>query len=414
LDIDWRFEKVSGIQSQIAKLEIEERTNPPSRKTSDQNDLTDDRIRGGPDTAFASLKSFYSSHLSISNPTDPLLTPSGSYSYSSPSSLARIMSLYTSRGGYGKKNAGKASSMRESADVSEGLRTVDLDSDQHAVERLRSHGWTAANSIAQQVEQRSSPKFSEDLRPKPIYLRTKRSKRCRICRHILVKPEAKVTSTRFKIKLIAINYIPTISVKPLQPSLPTQLPLIDLEALPASKPVQFLLSLKNPLFETIKVILGTPAKTPGRFGHKVTVLCPEFDVGPNVDQWDEALGSSNDSRSSKLHSTSKVENSGGEGGKVAEAGKVWEKGRNWTTVVVEAVCAPLRIPDEDMAEDEDILEIPLYVRIEWETDTPAEVGGVAKLDERRERRELAYWTVLGVGRVARQRESCRTGFVADD
>lgn len=351
-----------------------------------------------PDAVLTSLRSFYSSQLSSSNPADPLLTPSGGFNYSSPSSLARIMSLYTGRS-FGKKDTGNSSLMRESADVSEGLRIVDPTSDDEALEKLRNEGWTGTASVAQQAEQRHPSMFGDGLRPMPPLLRTKRSKRCRACRHLLVRPEQKVQSTRFRIRLVALNYIPTISLKPLQPSPSTELPLIDLKALRPLRPSQFLLTLKNPLFDAVKVTLATSVQTPGRYSHKVTVLCPQFDIGSNVDQWDEALGDGKSQRSSKFFNSSKVEYAGGEGGRVAEAGKVWEMGRNWTTVVVEVVCAAIT-DSEVLEEDEDVLEIPMFVRMEWEADLEREGKDEAK-SERKEKRELAYWTVVGVGRVGK-------------
>lgn len=45
-------------------------------------------------------------------------------------------------------------------------------------------------------------------------------------------------------------------------------------------------------------------------------------------------------------------------------------------------------------EDEDVLEIPVFIRVEWE----AEVEEKGK-EGGKEKRELAYWVVLGVGRV---------------
>ena len=104
-------------------------------------------------------------------------------------------------------------------------------------------------------------------------------------------------------------------------------------------------------------------------------------------------------------STSKVEYVGGERGKVAEAGKVWEKGRNWTTVVVEVVCQDV----EEAGEGEDVLEIPVFLRMEWEGDAMEReegrggsgVGESLKGEERKEKRELAFWVVVGVGRIER-------------
>ena len=386
----------------MGKLKIGGQYKAAPSKTSVPTSPTEPTPDDEPDSVFTALRSFYNSQLSVSNATDPLLTPSGGINYSSPSSLARIMSLYTGRSTYGKKDQGKSTAMREGIDLSEGLRVFDTDSDTAAIEKLRTQGWTSTASTAQRTEQKHPPRFTSDLRPTQAQLRTKRSKRCKTCRHILVKPEAKVQSTRFRIRLVALNYIPTITLKPLQPSPSTELPLLDINALPVLRASQFLLTLRNPLFDAVKITLGTPANTPGKHSHKVTILCPQFDIGPNADQWDEALGDNKNRRASKLLSTSKVEYVGGERGKVAEAGKVWEKGRNWTTGVGEVVCRDV----EDAGEGEDVLEIPIFLRMEWEGDTmEREEGGVAggslKGEEKKEKRELAFWVVVGVGRVGK-------------
>ena len=370
-----------------------------SEPPSDIEPTSASALNNDPAGAFSSMRSFYTSQLLASNPTDPLLTPSGGFNYSSPSSLARIMSLYTGRS-FGKKDTGKSRLMRESADGSEGLQITDPACDDEAIQKLCTGGWTGAASVAQQAEQRHPVRFTDNLRPMGPLLRTKRSKRCRACRHLLVRPEQKVQSTRFRIRLVALNYIPTMSLKPLQPSPSTELPLIDLKAIPPLRPSQFLLTLKNPLFDAVRVTLATPVQTPGRYSHKVTVLCPDFDIGSNVDQWDEALGDEKSRRSSKPFSVSKVEYAGGDGGKVAEAGKVWDKGRNWTTVVVEVVCANIAESQEELDEDEDVLEIPMFVRMEWEADLEREGKDEAR-SEKKEKRELAYWTVVGVGRVGK-------------
>ncbi len=410
LDIGWRFENNKNLHQQIAKLKIGGTPRSTSTMPTDlaksagseppyeTEPASVSTLDNDPDAVFASVRSFYSSQLSASYPSDPLLTPSGGYNYSSPSSLARIMSLYTGHS-FGKKDTGKSSLMRESADISEGLRIADPTCDDQALQKLRIEGWTGTASVAQRSKQRHASMFADDLRPRPPLLRTKRSKRCRACRHLLVKPEQKVQSTRFRIRLVALNYIPTISLKSLQPAPSTELPLIDLKAIPPLRASQFLLTLKNPLFDTVKVTLATSVQTPGRYSHKVTVLCPEFDIGSNVDQWDEALGDGQNRRSSKLFSISKVEYAGGEGGRVAEAGKVWEKGRNWTTVVVEVVCAAIA-ESEELGEDEDVLEIPMFVRMEWEADLEREGKDEAK-SEKKEKRELAYWSVVGVGRIGK-------------
>ncbi|KAF7348305.1 hypothetical protein MSAN_01784200 [Mycena sanguinolenta] len=49
------------------------------------------------------------------------------------------------------------------------------------------------------------------LKPLRIPLHSKRSKRCPACAHILIKPEQKAQSVRYKIKLVASNYLPAIA-----------------------------------------------------------------------------------------------------------------------------------------------------------------------------------------------------------
>jgi dynactin-4 len=165
---------------------------------------------------------------------------------------------------------------------------------------------------------------------------------------------------------------------------------------------QFLLTVANPLFDPVRVTLATPAESPGRVKTVVTILCPEFDVGANSDVWDEALNAGG--ASGKRKSLMPGAGSGGSGAtddesnkQQAEAGKIWGKGRNWTSVIVEIV--PGMLPSlDDIEEDEDLLEIPVFVRIEYETDAGGEekavTGGAGK-----EKREEAFWCVLGVGRI---------------
>ena len=417
LNIGWQFEKLSNIQAQIARLNLSEGHAAPSTPRSPETSGTDETTPNeGLGAAFKRLSDFYRSQLSKSNTADPLLTPSG-LNYSSPSNLMRIMSLYNNgKGGQGKKGSWKSEIMREGKDMSEGLQVIQPDQDVQAIERMRTEGWACTLSQSQRSMQKHSLRFTSELRPIPDLLRTKRNKRCRTCRHILVKPEPKVQTTRFRIRLLAINYIPTISVVPLQPAPSTHIPAINQDSLPALKACQFLLTLKNPLFESVKVTLATPPRTPGRYGHKVTILCPEMNIGPNVDKWDEALGDAKTRRTSRILPgfANKPEYVGGEGGKVAEAGKVWEKGRNWTSVVVEVVCALAgnddippaensggRESDDFEQEDEDVVEIPIFVRMEWEGDMAAGDGAATIKGDVKEKRELAFWTVVGIGRVSR-------------
>lgn len=97
-------------------------------------------------------------------------------------------------------------------------------------------------------------------------------------------------------------------------------------------------------------------------------------------------------------------------------GKPWNKGRNWTSVVVEVTPGKLQaklpgldqqkrleeeVQRERTEEDADVCEIAVFVRVEWEADAAGDGDG--KLGERdgREKRELAYWCVVGVGRIGK-------------
>lgn len=361
-----------------------------------------------PESQFSNLKSFYQSQIAEASPTSALGFTGGDYGYGSPGALSRIMGLYTGGNFADKKVKSKKANFREARDALEGLQIMDPAKEGETIKKLQEEGWAGTTSLDQKAEQLSIAPFVSDLRPIAYVLRTKRSKRCKTCRHILSKPESKVQTTRFRIRLVALNYIPSITIKPLQPLAPSQRSLLT-----PLKPTQFLLTFKNPLFESVKVNIATPAQTPGRFASKVTVLCPQFEVGANTDAWEEALreggkGTGGEKRRTKAEAH--------EGQAQAEAGKIWERGRNWVSVVVEVIPASLRIEGPDflkteeqkrdggpLREDEDVVEIPVFVRVEWEADAAQDdAGGLASMREKdgREKRELAYWCVLGVGRTA--------------
>ncbi|KAK5989862.1 Dynactin subunit 4-like protein [Cladobotryum mycophilum] len=365
-EIGIEFDRPSGIYSQLSKERRKE--NP------DEPPVPDDLLDA--DLQFSNLRSFYQAQLADAN------SSIGGIGISSPAALSRIMSLYTGRGRSGNRQQGPPDVMREALGTDEGLKIANLND-----------------------EQSEPTRFQDELRPIPYLLRSKRSKRCPACRHIISKPEAKVTSTRFKIRLVAKSYIPTITIKPFTPTAKpvpvTYRPGSEEEApLKPHNPYQFILTFKNPIFERIKVTLATPNTTPGRFSSRVTVLCPQFDVDANTDMWDDAL--KEDERDNRKGD----ENAG------PEVGKIWEKGRNWVSIVLEVIPPSLRLEqlprgqDVDrspLREDEDILEIPMFVRMEWETDSQADMGsGGSKEKEAREKRELAYWCVLGVGRISHE------------
>lgn len=420
LDIGITFDKPTNIRSQLSKIvdsssrrqasrsveglksplsaysSIDEYVTPPEDPQPAQHEegpALDTKAR------FNALKSFYRNQIAetSSSPTDPL-GPDFGAGFSSPGALNRIMSLYTSSSrlggiyGGGKKQKSKPPVMREALAANEGVKIPSADAEDAVIRRIASDecGWDGLASIEQRASQSANARFAEDLVPLPVLLRTKRSKRCKSCKHILVKPEFKPQSTRFRIRLIALSYIPLPTLRPLVHAPHASLsPSPDLNAVSPLKPIQLLLTLKNHMFDPVKIALATPSTTPGRVASKVTILCPQFDVGANSDAWEEALQSAS---APTEHRSSRAAE------KVAEAGKVWDKGRNWTTVVLEVV--PGTLPEGTLQADEDVLEIPVFVRMEWDSENQIESTTPMGKQGDLVKRELAYWMVLGVGRVS--------------
>ncbi|KAF2686096.1 dynactin-like protein Arp1 p62 subunit RO2 [Lentithecium fluviatile CBS 122367] len=454
VEIGIEFEKSTGISSQLARVanggkhiptqkerdkererkkELEERRREgravmsPSEE-SPTTDTEREEVAPSHDELFANLGAFYKSQMEAQTPSNPF--SSHDINYSSPSAYSRIVNLYSST--TSKKNKrNKHTPFREAGSALEGLTIHDSAADAAAIERIKREGWGSTLSPSTKHAQiNPNLRFDNELRPLATLLCTKRSKRCRSCRHILSKPETKVTSTRYKIKLLALNHIPRLSIRALplninpaqqQPLAPPARPesAFNYNGLKSGIPTHFLLHLSNPLFDPIRVTLATPSTTPGKVQSRITILCPQFDVGANTDVWDDALAST----LSPINRTSLINDAG-----QIEAGKIWDRGRNWTSVVVEVVpgfLKPVAFPvlaedgkgggeaegdDGGLDEDEDVLEIPVFVRIEFEADVVAEErglgvsvgGGDAKKGEggAREKREVAFWTVVGAGRIA--------------
>jgi dynactin-4 len=423
-EIGIELDKPNSVYAQLAKIKNggepllspkERRRIQEERKAEgEEGDLALDPTEElDAESHFSNLKSFYQDQLAESSPAGALGF-TGDYGYGSPGALSRIMGLYTSGTLGDRKSKNKSGAMREAHDALEGLQ-ISPQSSASAIAQLRTSGWEGTASLSQRQTQPHDPRFLSDLRPVANLLRTKRSKRCKTCRHILSKPESKVQKTHFRIRLVAPNYIPNIAIRALQPS--------SSGLLTPLRPTQFLLTFSNPLFDSVKVSIATPARTPGRFGSRVTILCPQFEVGANTDVWDEALGEGTGTGSGKDGEKRRTKAEASEGQGQAEAGKIWERGRNWVSVVAEVVPASLRQDGPDfikseeqlqdagpLREDEDVLEIPVFVRLEWEADVAGDEGGGlassggasagGKDKEPREKRELAYWCVLGVGRIA--------------
>lgn len=404
-EIGIEFEKSSGIPSQLAKLknggepritikDVKERRKEDPDSPPVPDELVDTELQ------FNSLKAFYQSQLADASGGMGGLSLNDGTGYSSPAALTRIMSLYTTGRG-SQRQQGPPDVMREALNTDDGLKLAQLD-EGAAVKKLHSGGWEETVSIEQQSAQLEQSRFQDELRPTQCILRTKRSKRCAACRHIISKPENKVASTRFRIRLVAKSNIPRMTIKPLKPTA-DPIPVANRPAksqeapMKPLQPYQYVLTFNNPRFEKINVTLATPNNTPGRFSSKVTLLCPQFEVDANTDSWTDALREDGaDVRPGEV-----------------EVGKIYERGRNWVSIIVEVIPPFLRpesLPTKTasgeemdrgpLKEDEDIVEIPMFVRMEWEAGEAE--AQEAKDKEAPERRELAYWCVLGVGRISHE------------
>jgi dynactin-4 len=430
------FDKHTGVHGQLARIanggkplptqkerdkDRERRKELMARQRDSHNMLSPstesttsdaDRFSSPPsrDDLFSNLAAFYKSQIDAQTPTNPFSTQD--LNFSSPSAYSRIMNLYSSTSAKKQKRA-KPTPMREAVSELEGLSLYDAGADAAAVERIKRDGWGCTLSQTQKLAQ-TDPHvhFDNELRPVPTLLCTKRSKRCRSCRHILSKPESKITSTRYKIKILALSHIPRLSIRhlpnnnfsssvgPTPPSVPSAPAPFNYSGMRSGIATHFLLQLSNPLFDNIRVTLATPSTTPGKVQSRVTILCPQFEVGANTDVWDDALSTSVPSASRGSAADGQI-----------EAGKIWDRGRNWTSVVIEVIPGFLQpIPaigqaqseGDDLDEDDDLLEIPIFVRLEFETEANAEERGLG--DSRgskgeKERREEAFWTVVGAGRI---------------
>lgn len=420
LEVGIEFEKSTGISAQLARVanggkhiptqkerdkERERRREMEARRPDGRDmlspssgsaytDAERDEAPPSHDDLFSNLNAFYKSQIDAQTSSHPF--SQHDINFSSPSAYSRIMNLYSTTSSKKNKRS-KPSAMREAATSLEGLTVHDSSGDAAAIERIKKEGWNATLSPSQRHNQiNPNLRFTDELRPLATLLCTKRSKRCRSCRQILSKPESKVTSTRYKIKLLALNHIPRISIRSLSVSRTVE--PFNYNALKPGVPTHFLLHVSNPLFDPIKVTLATPSTTPGKVQSRVTILCPQFDVGANTDVWDEALSETMSpiKRGSLLPEQQ------------IEAGKIWDRGRNWTSVAVEIVPGFLddvksgQEKTVELEDDEDVLEIPVFVRLEFDADVGEDDRGLG--DSRgskgeKERREEAFWTVVGVGRI---------------
>jgi len=283
-----------------------------------------------------------------------------------------------------------------------------IDDERELISRLQSlTSLEDTTTITQRSKQLCKPRWEESLWPVNMQLRAKRSKRCRACRHILVKPENKPTSTRFRIKMLALysssklktklltirNYIPTLQVRANveSPSTPSLTPKHPAHILTPGTTHSFILTLINPLYDPIRLTLSTPAKSPGPYPHATTILRPEFTVGANADIWnddEEILPSSEkEKRRSRFG--------------------IFEAKRNMISIFMEVVPAIPERTTDNIARKEVVVEIPIFVKMIYQMedvekdDTLTLVNQVLEEEKGKGKveREIGYWVVVRVGSI---------------
>lgn len=428
LEIGVKFNKPTKITEQLNKLWKQRMAGETEEDESEgKQKHTSESAHLSHYAAFANLTKFYREQLSESSDQP---NPYSQSPYSSPANLARIMSLY---GGLGysalKKTREKPQPMREAGGLAEGLTAFASDQVPNDAETLRRMQKLGLDGTAAPQQRFTSPQnydahFTEELWPVATPLKVKRGKRCRTCRQILARPDNKVGSARYKIRLLAMTHMPRLLLRPLQNLGPLPNPAFRLRAEPIDQPKlrpyqtqQYILTVRNPIFDPVKVTLATPTTTPGKVASKVTILCPTFAIGASGDKWDDieasAISASGDgSRKAAMASLT----GSADADRQPEAGKIWEKTKNSTSVVLEIVPGNLtrRRPgivstpskgeeqEEELQEDDDVLEIPIFVRVDWEHE-PTDIQDAEKKSRGETiHKELAYWCVLGVGRIAEQ------------
>lgn len=270
--------------------------------------------------------------------------------------------------------------------------------------------------------------------PLPQPLRSKRTKRCRACHHMLVKPESKPSSTKFKIKLMALNYLPSLRLSPYTNKPGTAYPA----SLMARKAHTLLLTVTNPMQVSMKVVLSALPQDAATFPHKVTIVTPSVELGAASELWDEAslvggVPSVFIKRESSVTKRVAVEGHrrgagagvGGAAGAETGAsggGGIHQRGRNWCTVLVEVVpspqCKVLEVPlfvsfsfnvpkeeEEEEAEpkppgqDEKASEDKEGIKGEVENKDKASEE-TAEKPVKEETVSIGFWAVLGVANIA--------------
>ncbi|TPX34186.1 hypothetical protein SmJEL517_g03075 [Synchytrium microbalum] len=160
----------------------------------------------------------------------------------------------------------------ERAETVEPYKTGVVDMQHHHVDELDIAQVSTLHQRLLQPEHQ--PRDVTQLGPRRIKLRTKLTRRCRTCEHILIKPEQKASVNKLTVKLTASDFLPTITIAPPFPSTPI------LE----TQPVRFVLRFANPTIQEISVSLATASANSESCD--VTILAPSFTIPAYNELWE--------------------------------------------------------------------------------------------------------------------------------
>ncbi|CAO3568907.1 unnamed protein product [Mortierella alpina] len=166
---------------------------------------------------------------------------------------------------------------QQSDDIAHYTPAVQVMDDTENLEKLMSVvSMSETTSMGQRLKQLQSQTYTpQRLQPQRIHLRIKKSRRCRSCRHILVKPEQKAQATGFKINLIALNQLPNITIASIQPMIVQTVSRV-------------ILRFTNPRHEEARVSVqyGDGAAP----NHAVIIHSPSFTISPFNEVWEYEVG----------------------------------------------------------------------------------------------------------------------------
>ncbi|KAH8927688.1 dynactin p62 [Atractiella rhizophila] len=404
------FEKATGLSVQLQKSEA----NAPDLLEFDRlKDHFDAYIR----SSLSSLQaSGHTSNLTPSTSSNPVVSAASAAYHNSILKDSRYGSLLGAarRIGGGTKDERKEEVEgykkmfeREGDEESEKVKWIRDVKDVDLVSRLQGR-WG---------ETWDQPLRTSNLRPQRIPLLSKRMKRCPACTHILIKPDQKAQSVKYRIKLVASNYLPSISIsRRALPIIGSRLSSASAastirrsqrsavsraagegegeEPLRPQRSYTFELAFTNPLYEPISVRLAIAKPKEGEFA-ALSLPCPSFGIEAYAEVWE--------------YEDETVTLGGGEmeeEGKKKKRGLIEKKG-NRTTVALEVT------PGKEAL---GVLNMNMLVTYVYQADdSPSDADdppsaraskdfSVSKGKEDDDTKSFAFWTMVTLGVVQPRNE----------